>query len=326
MENFDLKEKEKIYQERYCEDDEIDFTELLKTIIKERKIVMIITAVFTAAALCFGVYRENRPKEYTASVVLNNRVYNILLDQEIIFNEENRENIFAYIEKINVLVKNEKINEFIVSNDIIKLKENNSFKRKDKENGSILFLEFFYELNNFTVKEFLFSSSTKNKDLTKAENEIKNKINILNEEINIIFKENLNTEIQKTEKQFENLKNEAFIINEQVKKLINENKIIITDKTAENFALAEPVLYIKFNENREKLQEIYHNMQNLIMLEKMSREEEILKLEYKDIRFNESRINLLLIAAAGIFLGLCAGIFTAVAKDSVKKLLEEIKN
>lgn len=198
MENFDLKEKEKIYQERYCEDDEIDFTELLKTIIKERKIVMIITAVFTAAALCFGVYREYRPKEYTASVVLNNRVYNILLDQEIIFNEENRENIFAYIEKINILVKNEKINEFIVSNDIIKLKENSSFKRKDKENGSILFSEFFYELNNFTVKEFLFSSNTKNKDLTKAENEIKNKINILNEEINIIFKENLNTEIQKT--------------------------------------------------------------------------------------------------------------------------------
>lgn len=172
----------------------------------------------------------------------------------------------------------------------------------------------------------MFSSNTKNKDLTKAENEIKNKINILNEEINIIFKENLNTEIQKTEKQFENLKNEAFIINEQVKKLINENKIIITDKTAENFAVAEPVLYIKFNENREKLQEIYHNMQNLIMLEKMSREEEILKLEYKDIRFNESRINLLLIAAAGIFLGLCAGIFTTVAKDPVKKLLEEIKN
>ena len=67
-------------------------------------------------------------------------------------------------------------------------------------------------------------------------------------------------------------------------------------------------------------------MQNLIMLEKMSREEEILKLEYKDIRFNESRINLLLIAAAGIFLGLCAGIFTTVAKDPVKKLLEEIKN
>lgn len=97
MENFDLKEKEKIYQERYCEDDEIDFTELLKTIIKERKIVMIITAVFTAAALCFGVYREYRPKEYTASVVLNNRVYNILLDQEIIFNEENRGNIFTYI-------------------------------------------------------------------------------------------------------------------------------------------------------------------------------------------------------------------------------------
>lgn len=329
MENFVLKEKEemeKMYYERYCKDDEIDFTELLKTIIKERKIVMIITVIFTVVSLCFGFYRENLSKDYTASAVLNNKAYNVLFSHNIILNEESRENIFTYTERINILLKTEKINEFILSNDIIKLKENSNSKINNMGNRNISSSEFFYELNNFTEKEFLFSSNTKNKDLTKEENEIKDKIDILNKKINIAFKENLSTEIQKTEKQFENLKNEALQINEQVKKLINENKIIFTDKTAENFALTEPVLYIKFNENREKLQEIYSNMQNLILLEKISKEEDILKLEYKDIKFNKSGVNLFLIIIAGIFLGLCAGIFTAVVKEPVKKLLEEIKN
>ena len=336
MDNFILKEKEdekieEINKKIYCNDDEIDLAEFLKTIIKEKKIVTAVTVIFNIIALCFGYYREVTPKNYTALVTLNNKAYTMLIPQNI-YNED-RKNLPVYIQKIQMLVNSKKIDETILSNDIIKLekkeddKENNSQKNiqlKENEEKQQSFLEFFEEIQTLTTTEFLLSGSTKNKELITAENEIKDKIEILNKEINILFKENLNKEIEKAENRYKDLKNKALIINEQIKRLIEEKKIIFADKTIDSFALTEPVLYMKFRENQERMEKTYHNMQNLIFLKEISREKNILKLNFQNIKFDKSEISMIFIIVIGTILGLCAGIFIAVIKEPVKKILKEI--
>ena len=331
MNDFILKEKaEKINKKRYY-NDEADLTELLKIIIRERKVITAVTVIFSVIALCFGYYKEITPRNYTALVTLNNKAYTMLIPQNI-YNED-RENLPVYIQKIQMLVNSKKIDETILSNDIIKLekkeddKENNSQKNIQlKENGEKqqLFLEFFEEIQTLATTEFLLSGSTKDIELITAENEIKNKIEILNKKINILFKENLNKEIEKTENRYKDLKNEALIINEQIKRLIDKKRIIFTNKTIDSFALTEPVLYMKFKENQEKLEETYHNIQNLIFLKEISREKNILKLNFQNIKFDKSEMSMIFIIVIGTILGLCAGIFIAVIKEPVKKILKEI--
>ena len=96
MDNFILKEKEdekieEINKKIYCNDDEIDLAEFLKTIIKEKKIVTAVTVIFNIIALCFGYYKEITPRNYTALVTLNNKAYTMLIPQNIY--SEDRENL-----------------------------------------------------------------------------------------------------------------------------------------------------------------------------------------------------------------------------------------
>ena len=66
MEKYELKNK---YE---YEDDEIDLVELLKAIVRERKIVAVITVLFTVLSLGFVFYKSTLPKVYTAEFLLKN--------------------------------------------------------------------------------------------------------------------------------------------------------------------------------------------------------------------------------------------------------------
>ncbi len=46
-------------ENRYYDEDEIDLAEILKTIIKEKKLIFIVTVIFTILAAGFAFYKIN---------------------------------------------------------------------------------------------------------------------------------------------------------------------------------------------------------------------------------------------------------------------------
>lgn len=309
-----LKEREKY--ERYYYDDEIDLVELLKTIIKEIKLVFVITIIFTIISIIFAVYRENLPKTYTASITLKDDTYGLLLSKNS-FLYNGSKDISTYIQKVNFLIKKEKIDNYIVSNNIIKLQ---TYEDKTKSKVTVS-----QNIKNLSSKNFIISNRTKEKTLVNIQKDIKNKTELLSSEINNLFKKNIDIEIIEAENNFEVLKREAIDINSQIKKLIEENKLVLTEKTLENFSLIAPNLYVKFNENKEQMKICYANLQDLNFLKKISNKEDIFTLKFESIKFENSKLNTLVILVFGVMLGLFAGIFIAIIKEPFKNILKEVK-
>ncbi len=87
MERYEL-------EKRYEEDDEIDLVELLKSIIREKKLVAVITILFTILAGGFAFYKSSLPKTYSANFSLKNNTSNITLIAKNNFSNKEQLNIY----------------------------------------------------------------------------------------------------------------------------------------------------------------------------------------------------------------------------------------
>lgn len=289
MERYEL-------EKRYEDDDEIDLVELLKAIVRERKIVAVITVLFTVLSLGFVFYKSTLPKVYTAEFLLKNNSKNF------IFNEKSSilpEQLEIYNEKINLFIKLDEIKTYILTNNILTLGNGNTI---------------------YTIK-----GQTDSKILLEEEKEIKTKLNLLNKEIDELVIENINKKILNHKEEFSNLSLETKNINEQLIDIIKTYNLNLSeDKVYENLLLIDPVLYTEFKENENRLSALYSDLKTLNYLSKNHKE--IINLEFKEINFENQKLNNSLIVIIGIIFGLFAGMFTAIIKEPLKNILKEIKS
>lgn len=289
MERYEL-------EKRYEDDDEIDLAELLKAIVRERKIVAVITVLFTVLSLGFVFYKSTLPKVYTAEFLLKNNSKNF------IFNEKSSilpEQLEIYNEKINLFIKLDEIKTYILTNNILTLGNGNTI---------------------YTIK-----GQTDSKTLLEEEKEIKTKLNLLNKEIDELVIKNINKKILNHKEEFSNLSLETKNINEQLIDIIKTYNLNLSeDKVYENLLLIDPVLYTEFKENENRLSALYSDLKTLNSLSKNHKE--IINLEFKEIKFENQKLNNSLIVIIGIIFGLFAGMFTAIIKEPLKNILKEIKS
>lgn len=289
MERYEL-------EKRYEEDDEIDLVELLKSIIREKKLVAVITILFTILAGGFAFYKSSLPKTYSANFSLKNNTSNITLIAKNNFS--NKEQLNIYNEKINTFINIKNIENYLSSNDVLSLTNRNSF--------------------------YTFTSQTEDKDLLEKQREFAGKTDILNENINKFLNKNIDNEISKIQERLIILKEEAEIINKQLKNTIKTyNLNISSDNIADNISIIDPILYIKFEENKNELTVLYSDLKILKTLSENYKD--ILNLEFNEIKFENSKLNNKLIIAIGIIFGLFAGMFIAIIKEPLKNILKEIK-
>lgn len=289
MERYEL-------EKRYEEDDEIDLVELLKSIIREKKLVAVITILFTILAGGFAFYKSSLPKTYSANFSLKNNTSNITLIAKNNFS--NKEQLNIYNEKINTFINIKNIENYLSSNDVLSLTNRNSF--------------------------YTFTSQTEDKDLLEKQREFAGKTDILNENINKFLNKNIDNEISKIQERLIILKEEAEIINKQLKNTIKTyNLNISSDNIADNISIIDPILYIKFEENKNELTVLYSDLKILKTLSENYKD--ILNLEFNEIKFENSKLNNKLIIAIGIIFGLFVGMFIAIIKEPLKNIIKEIK-
>lgn len=329
MRNFEIERK---YE---YEEDEIDLTELLKTIIREKKIVIVSTIIFALISCCFAFYKENKPREYTVSVILNNKAFNLLIPQNIFIlekknngtnnnfsSENNKKGIDLFVQKINLLLETDKIDNFLLTNNTLKLTKD---EKVEKTNENLLKSAQSFYINDFVKKEYIFTGNTKDKNFVNIRKDMKEKLQTLNSDLNNYFKNNLQENIFNTKEEFNILQKETETINQEIKNLIKNNQLTLTNNYLDDLSIENPILYIKFMENIERVKICYSNLQTLLYLEKIDTQENILSLEIKNIKFNDKKINPLLIIAIGIFLGISFGVFCAIVKEPLKNIFIELK-
>lgn len=86
---------EKYELEQRYDEDEIDLTELLKTVFRERFLVLIMTVIFFILSLGFYFYKENQEKSYETKVIFSDVILNKV--EEINSNYKESKNIFNNI-------------------------------------------------------------------------------------------------------------------------------------------------------------------------------------------------------------------------------------
>lgn len=219
------------------------------------------------------------------------------------------------IERLEGFISNKEINDYILLNNILNLKKIDKNMIQNKN---------MIQIKENQNKFYCFEEKTKEKNLVEKEKEIRGKIDLLNENIDKILSENINKRINKIQKELSLLNKEAENINEQLKNIIKTyNLNLSSNDVSENISLINPVLYIKFEENKNKLIVLYSDLKSMKSLSENCNN--IFNLELKEIKFKDSGLKSGLIIAIGIIFGLFAGMFLAVIKKPVIDILREIK-
>lgn len=288
MENYNLKE-------RYEDEDEIDLVDLLKTIIRERKIIGIITLIITLIAFAGAIYKETLPRKYKAIIKADKYVQEIPLYQDDLKKE-----ILNHIQQTGLL-----------SSELKKVENKESYYNE------------FSDLRTLFEKEYEYKDITKEKELAIVEKHLGEKINNLNNDINSLLKEKVNEKINRLDEKINVLKEEANILDEKVKKLVKKHEGI-TENISENIGYLDPILNAEINKNKEELDNNYKTRQKMVSFQELIEKEKAVTLNIENIDFDKSKLNSGLIIVFGIILGLGLGILIAMIKEPLKNIIKEV--
>lgn len=288
MENYNLKE-------RYEDEDEIDLVDLLKTIVKERKLIGIITLVVTLIAFGFAIYKESLPRKYKAIIKADKYVQEIPLYQEDLKKE-----ILNHIQQTGLL-----------SSELKKVENKESYYNE------------FSDLKTLFEKEYEYKDITKEKELAVVEKQLGEKIDNLNNDINNLLKERADEKIKELDEKINVLKEEAKILDEKIKTLVEKHKGI-TENISENIGYLDPVLNAEISKNKEQLENNYKDMQKMQSFKEMIEKDNAVALNIENIDFDKSKLNGSLIIILGIILGLGLGMFVAIIKEPTREVLKEV--
>lgn len=294
MEKYELENK-------YYEDDEIDLVDLLKTIIREKNLVIITTVIFTVLVSGFAFYKTNRAQNYGI---------------EVKFSNETAAKINQYNEKYK--------NASPVLNQIIQ----DSFNSLSNKTGDNSFVKIIDDKN----RSYKLFTKIKRKEIESKADEFIEIVNFDDEQINKEFNKNFSREVAAAENRLKTLTEETEILNKEVMEVVEKYfDDTSMENASSNISLISPVLYIEYQQKIKDLNSAYLKDIELKEIQKnIAGNKEVIDLTgEKNITVLSpsaiSKLNTKILIAVGLFLGLCAGMFFAIIKAPLKNIFKELK-
>ena len=316
MEKYELKNK---YE---YEDDEIDLVELLKTIIKERKTVAAVALFFIILTGGFIFYKNNKPYNYGVSISLSedtvnkiNQCNTLYKNSSVIFNQ-------AVQNSFDTLLKKENPNTVVLSSE-----------DKDGINEVLKGKYNFVKIIDTKNKNYKLFTKIKSSEIKKLPEKIDVLISEDTQDLNFEFNKNLSESLISAEKELSKLTEETNKLNENAMEIIQENfNDISNENINSSLSIISPVLYVEYQEKINSLNDMYLKVNNLKKIKdnakeffELSGKNNITVIEISNTSENSGGLNSKIILAAGLILGLFAGMFIAIIKEPLKNIIKEIK-
>ena len=315
MEKYEVKE-------RYIEEDEIDLTELLKVIIKERKMIYYITIFFTIVSICFVLYKSNQSKNYGVDINFSEKTINKIAEYNKIF-----PNAGVVLDKVIQDSFDSLLNEKQEDVTVISSEKTNKISSILGENYN------FIKIVDKKNKSYKLFTKIKQKDIEKISNKIIEIVNDDTKNLNEKFNENFLRELKSSQYNLNLLKEDIENANKEIKNIIEKNFSNISKENIEsNLFIIAPILYVKYQEKLSSLNKEYLKVTELENIQKDNLENIFSFSGMDDIKFilinfpkDDTQGNYKIIILAGIIIGMFAGIGFAILKEPLKKLLREVK-
>lgn len=316
MEKYELKNK---YE---YEDDEIDLVELLKTIIRERKTVATVAVFFVILTGGFIFYKNNKPHNYGVSISLSENTVNkinqcntLYKNSSVVFNQ-------AVQSSFDTLLKKESPNIVVLSSED---KDGINKVLKEKYN--------FVKIIDTKNKNYKLFTKTKSSKIKKLPEKIDAVISEDTQNLNFEFNKNISEKLVSAEKELSKLTEETNKLNESAMEIIQENFSNISNENINSsLSIISPVLYVEYQEKINSLNDMYLKVNNLKKIKdntkeffELSGKNNITVIEISNTSENSGGLNSKIILAAGLILGLFAGMFIAIIKEPLKNIIKEIK-
>lgn len=316
MEKYELKNK---YE---YEDDEIDLVELLKTIIRERKTVAAVAVFFVILTGGFIFYKNNKPHNYGVSISLSedtvnkiNQCNTLYKNSSVVFNQ-------AVQSSFDTLLKKESPNIVILSSED---KDGINKVLKEKYN--------FVKIIDTKNKNYKLFTKIKSSEIKKLPEKIDAVISEDTQNLNFEFNKNISEKLVSAEKELSKLTEETNKLNESAMEIIQENFSNISNENINSsLSIISPVLYVEYQEKINSLNDMYLKVNNLKKIKdnakeffELSGKNNITVIEISNTSENSGGLNSKIILAAGLILGLFAGMFIAIIKEPLKNIIKEIK-
>lgn len=316
MEKYELKNK---YE---YEDDEIDLVELLKTIIRERKTVAAVAVFFVILTGGFIFYKNNKPHNYGVSISLSedtvnkiNQCNTLYKNSSVVFNQ-------AVQSSFDTLLKKENPNIVVLSSED---KDGINKVLKEKYN--------FVKIIDTKNKNYKLFTKIKSSEIKKLPEKIDAVISEDTQNLNFEFNKNISEKLVSAEKELSKLTEETNKLNESAMEIIQENFSNISNENINSsLSIISPVLYVEYQEKINSLNDMYLKVNNLKKIKdntkeffELSGKNNITVIEISNTSENSGGLNSKIILAAGLILGLFAGMFIAIIKEPLKNIIKEIK-
>lgn len=306
----------------YDNEDEIDLVELLKAVIKEKKLIIIITIFFTILASSFTLYKNIKTYNYGVEISLSDETTSQIDQYNSIY--KNSTTIFNKIveDSFNTLLDENNSNIIVLSSEDLK-------KIKETLKGEYEFVKIINKKN----KNYKLFAKIRSRDIESLSKKIDKIVMSDTYKLNLEFEKILSKNFLLLEENFNKITAETNLLNKNIVDIIKENIGNIPQESLHSYlSITSPTLYTKYQEKIGALNKAYLEICDL---KKIKNEEEKLfeftgKDKIKIINISEDSENSnglsnKLIIIIGTILGLFTGMFIAIIKDPFTKILKEVK-
>lgn len=306
---------------RYYDEDEIDLAEILKTIIKEKKLIFIVTVIFTIFAAGFAFYKINQPKNYGVNITFSEETANKINQYNNIYKNGSLAFNGTVQKSFDTLLDNPENDIIVISSE--KTKEIADAMKEDYD---------FIKIVDRKNKSYKLFTKTKDENIEKISAEINKIIDEDTKILNNEFKKNFADEIETSENTLAVLTKDTDKLNKEIMTVVNKNFSDVSKENMKaNLSIIAPVLYVEYQEKINSLNSMYLKVADLKNIQKdaenlfsFSGEENITVISV-DKPSSDRGISPKLIILIGVVLGVFAGMFFAVIKAPLKNIFKEIK-
>lgn len=306
---------------RYYDEDEIDLAEILKTIIKEKKLIFIVTVIFTIFAAGFAFYKINQPKNYGVNITFSEETANKINQYNNIYKNGSLAFNGTVQKSFDTLLDNPENDIIVISSE--KTKEIADAMKEDYD---------FIKIVDRKNKSYKLFTKTKDENIEKISAEINKIIDEDTKILNNEFKKNFADEIKTSENTLAVLTKDTDKLNKEIMTVVNKNFSDVSKENMKaNLSIIAPVLYVEYQEKINSLNSMYLKVADLKNIQKdaenlfsFSGEKNITVISV-DKPSSDRGISPKLIILIGVVLGVFAGMFFAVIKAPLKNIFKEIK-
>ena len=191
----------------------------------------------------------------------------------------------------------------------------------------------FVKIIDTKNKNYKLFTKIKSSEIKKLPEKIDAVISEDTQNLNFEFNKNISEKLVSAEKELSKLTEETNKLNESAMEIIQENFSNISNENINSsLSIISPVLYVEYQEKINSLNDMYLKVNNLKKIKdnakkffELSGKNNITVIEISNTSENSGGLNSKIILAAGLILGLFAGMFIAIIKEPLKNIIKEIK-